>query len=145
MRHVWLALFFLAFAVSCSDAPSEKGSPTVDVSPSIQVETSDDPQSVEREAPFAGVLPGSFPKDLPVYTPASLVDFGSFEEGGGFVDILTPHDPARVRRAFVGQLRKSGWSSAAGRGGELLLSKGSRRVRLAIRDGEPGTLYRYEY
>lgn len=145
MRRAWIALFFLAFTVSCSDAPSEKRSPTVDVSPSIQVETSEDPKSVEREASFAGALPGNFPKDLPVYTPASLVDFGSSEGGGSFVDILTPHEVARVRRAFVGQLKKSGWSSAAGRDGELILSKGSRRVRLTIRDGEPGTLYRYEY
>lgn len=145
MRRPWIALFLLAFAVSCSDVPSEKRSATIDVPPPIEVETSEDQESVEREVAFAGVLPGGFPKDLPVYTPASLVDFGSLEEGGGFVDILSPHEVPRVRRAFVGALKEDGWSSAAGRDGELILSKGSRRVRLTIRDGEPGTLYRYEY
>lgn len=145
MSRPIFALLFLAFAVSCSDVPTEKRSPTIDVPPPIEVETSEDQQSVEREPAFAGVLPGGFPKDLPIYTPASLVDFGPLEVGGSFVDILTPHEVARVRRAMNGQLKKSGWSSAAGRDGELILSKGSRRVRLTIEDGKPGTLYRYEY
>ncbi len=145
MRRVWLAPLVLALIVSCSDAPSEKRSPTVDIPPPVEVETAEDQQSVEPEVSFAGVLPGSFPKDLPVYTPASLIDFGSPEEGGSFVDILSPHEVPRVRRAFLGALEEGGWSSAAGRDGELILSKGSRRVRLTIRDGKPGTLYRYEY
>jgi hypothetical protein len=141
-----LALAFLVLLLTACPQESldEARRETVDVPPGVEVETIDDPQSQEREVSFAGVLPGDFPKDLPIYKPASLIDFGSSGETS-WVEMISPHAVARVRRELLGRLEADGYSSAAGSDGTLVISKGRSRVRLSVKDGRPGAVYRYEY
>ena len=126
-----------------SEDAEERRLETVDVEPSISIDIEDDPTEVERAPALVGVLPSGFPEDMPLYLPASLIDFGT-GDGGRFVSLLTPHAQARVERELIEQARGAGWT-AAGSGGTRELSKGGLRLRLRIEDGNPGTLYHFEY
>ncbi len=116
----------------------------VDVGAALEIATEDDPQAVERPPALVGVLPEDFPDDLPLYLPASLVDFGTVDDGWGYVNLLTPHSLARVERELSAKLTERGWT-AAGSDGVRRLRKGGMRVRLLVTDARPGTEYRFEY
>ncbi len=116
----------------------------VDVSPSLQIETADDPQAIVRGPELVGVLPGDFPADLPIYLPASLVDFGTADDGWGYVSLLTPHALARVKRELSAKLAESGWAAAKS-DSVWRLRKGNVQVRLRVTDARPGTEFRFEY
>ncbi len=128
----------------CRDTPP-KPIETVDIDPGIVVDTSADPQARERKAGLVGILPGDFPPDLPLYIPASLIDFGETETGRLTVSLLSPDRVSKVRRGLYAQLREKGWVTAAGNGDLVALRKGRQRVWLHLADGRPGTLYRFEY
>lgn len=114
----------------------------IDVRDLPQVDTSQDPQAVARKPTLVGILPSDFPSDLPLYLPASLVDFGANPRS---VDLLSPHSPGRVRPELFRLIRGGGWTLEESGGGSSTLRKGSRQVRLKIGEGKPGTLYRFEY
>lgn len=139
------AFLVLALLGGCRKDPGEEPDPleAVDVVPALEIETAEDPTEAERPPALVGLLPSGFPTDMPLYLPASLVDWGT-GDGGRYVDLLTPHGRGRVERELMALVRSGGWS-ATGAGGGWLLRKGGQQVRLRIEDGNPGTLYRFEY
>ncbi|MEM9556983.1 MAG: hypothetical protein AAGC60_22185 [Acidobacteriota bacterium] len=116
--------------------------PAVDVAPRIDVPIADDPQEVARGPALAGVLPGGFPEDLPIYRPSSIVDFSS--DGERWVELLTATPLADVRSSLLARLEANGWSVAPEANGGYLLRQGERRARLHLQS-DSGTLYRYSY
>ena len=116
----------------------------VDVGPALEIGTEDDVIEVERPPELVGILPEDFPDDLPIYLPASLVDFGPADGGWVYVNLLTPHALARVERELSARLRDNGWTVTASGGGKRL-RKGGARARLLVKDARPGTEFRFEY
>jgi hypothetical protein len=93
-------------------------------------------------------LPRGFPADLPVYVPASVIDFGAATGGNQQAEMLSPHPRAQVAAALEQRLRQNGWTIVPGDGArakQKQLSKGNRQAWLEVRDARPGTLFRYEY
>lgn len=118
---------------------------TVDVTPALEVDTSEDVQGRARTPELVGILPGDFPADLPLYLPASLIDFGESAGGRPMVSLLTPQGISTVRRELLARLREAGWSVASGDDGSVALRKGARRAWLEFEESRPGTVYRFEY
>lgn len=140
-----LAVAALLALAACGPSPDdEETGPTIDVEPVADVPEVEDPKEIPRGQGLSGILPGGFPADLPLYLPASLVDFGETEDGTPWVDLLTPRSRDSVRRGFLGLVRDAGWQVEPG-DEDLLLAKDGRLVRVTIRDGNPGTVYRVEY
>ena len=92
----------------------------------------------------AGVVPEGFPRDLPLYTPSSLVDFGEADAGMHYLEFDTSDGAAVVRRRLEAELARAGWRPLAA---DLTTSfvKGDRQVTLTIRDLSPGARFRYVY
>ncbi len=134
----------VSFAACRKSLEQEPELEAIDVGPALEIGTEDDQTAVERPAALVGVLPEDFPADLPLYLPASLVDFGTVGDGWVFVNLLTPHPLVRVERELSAQLTRRGWTAATAGSGRLL-RKGASRVRLRVEDARPGTQYRFEY
>ena len=117
----------------------------VDVGPALEIATDDDPKEIERPPELIGILPADFPRDLPLYLPASLIEFGTADDGWVFVDLLTPHAPATVERELSKLLAERGWTSSTATSGARQLRKGGTRARLRVENARPGTRYRYAY
>jgi hypothetical protein len=100
-----------------------------------------------RDPEVAGVLPGGFPGDIPLFRPSSIVDFGELDGGRHFVEIDTSAPVAAVRAELERSLAGSGWAreGAAASGGPGRLVKAGRVLGLALTDLSPGTRIRYEY
>ena len=131
-------------AGGCRKSPEQEAElEAVDVGPALHIGTEDDPQEVERPPELVGILPEDFPDGLPLYLPASLVDFGAVEDGWGYVNLLSPHSLARVERELSTKLAAAGWTVSGS--GVRHLRKGNARARLVISDARPGTEYRFEY
>ena len=99
--------------------------------------------SIRTVAELVGILPTDFPSDLPLYLPASLVDFG-IRQGKRYVSLLTATSLQRVDRELGKLLRQKGWSVSEGGGGKRL-RKGSQQVSLRLENARPGTLYHFDY
>jgi hypothetical protein len=93
---------------------------------------------------ISGVLPQGFPRDLPLYTPSSLVDFGEADAGMHYLEFDTSDSAAVVRVRLYAELAKSGWRPLST---DLATSfvKGDRQVTLTVRDLSPGARFRYVY
>lgn len=110
-----------------------------------ELSTEDDLKARPRRETLSGVIPGDFPPDLPVMTPASVVDFGPAAGGRGYLEIDTGRSPDQVR-AWLGQaLPAAGWTVRSIGSGRLEASKGTGRVSYELRDLAPGTRIRIEY
>lgn len=148
-RQVWLLVFWLVCGCArTSDRDGEPALETVEVAPALEVATEDDPQAKPRPVELAGILPRGFPADLPIYLPASVVDFGAAAAGYQQAEMLSPHPRAQVAAALEQKLRQNGWTVVPGDGArakQKQLSKGNRQAWLEVRDARPGTLFRYEY
>ncbi len=134
-------------AGGCQQGTEQKAEPeleAVDVAPGLSIETENDQQEVVPPPALVGILPDDFPDGLPLYLPASLVDFGPADGGWVFVNLLTSHSLAKVERGLDARLRDAGWSVTES-GGVRQLRRGNSRVRLRIEDARPGTQYRFEY
>ena len=129
----------------CPGEPKPKQINTEDVPPAIEIDTSGDEQAAPAKPKLVGILPNDFPKSLPIYIPASLVDFGESSEGRPMVSLLSPHSVSRVRRELYAKLRARGWQATSGANGTVVLRKGGQRAWLRIEEGRPGTLYHFEY
>jgi hypothetical protein len=145
-----LLVILLGGSLGCPrpSGPNDPGA-IVDVPPSIEVTTENDPKERYRPPEFAGVLPSDFPADLPIYKPSSLMDFGETQRGY-LVSMLSPDRLSKVRRMLHENLSSDGWSAthaspAKGKGESVVLRKDGRRVWLHLEDGRPGTVYRFEY
>lgn len=142
----WLALAAVLALAACGEPPTETQEiETVDVTPTLEIDTSEDTQARARTPELVGILPGDFPSDLPLYLPASLVDFDESERGRPTVSLLTPHGISTVRRELLTRLHEAGWSAAAGDDGTWVLRKDGRRAWLRLEEARPGTVYRFEY
>ena len=119
---------------------------TVDVGEGLDagLTTAYDEQAKQVGPEVAGVLPEGFPRDLPLYTPSSLVDFGEADAGMHYLEFDTSDSVAVVRRRLEAGLSKAGWMPLSA---DLTTSfvKGDRQVALTIRDLSPGTRFRYVY
>ncbi len=137
-------LLGLLLAAGCGGGPAEEQQrqlEAVDVTPAPSFDIDNDPQEPDPAAVLVGVLPSDFPADLPLYLPASLVDFGAAGGGRRSVSLLSPHPIARVGPGIRALLAEKGWSND-GQGG---FRKGTRQVRLHLENARPGTTYSFEY
>lgn len=140
-----LVLFASLAWLGCRGEPKPRNIDTVDVTPGIEIDTSGDQQAKPPKAGLVGILPKDFPGDLPIYIPASLVDFGESARGRPTVSLLSPHGVSRVRRELYAKLRARGWQASSGSDGTVVLRKGREQAWLRIEEGRPGTLYHFEY
>lgn len=142
---VLFPVLVVTFAGCAAPTSEDKEIDTVDVTPGLEVDTSGDEQARARQPALSGILPTDFPRDLPLYLPASLVDYGESEAGRPTVTLLTADEISRVRRDLHAKLAAAGWESSSGAAGTEVLKKGGARAWLVLEDGRPGTRYRYEY
>jgi hypothetical protein len=137
VRRRLAVLAVLAASGSCareSAAPPERGElETVDVAPALDAAASIAGDVVERrpvapEGGVAGVLPEGFPRDVPLPTPSSLVDFGPGPRGGTSVTLEVAVPPAAALAACEARLRAAGFVAA----GDGVWTRGSRRVAVGV-------------
>ena len=139
-----------AFALSCQRPgalPDENDLETVDVDlgPTASLTPEGDAVEENLSNDQSGALPGNFPSDLPIYLPATVVDFGAVDDSRSYV-VLTTDDPRdRVETELRRKLERSPWTSTAGGSGSFDRSKGPLRAifRLAVRGQQ--TEIRVEY
>lgn len=152
MRLVGIMLLSLLAVGACgkgksSDSGESKPLETVDVDegPEAGLTTENDGFAAPRPTQeMAGILPSDFPSDIPVFSPSSLVDFGS-PAGGRFVELDTSTPITGVRASLQSQLSNAGWSSSGTTGESLVFVKAGRQVRVVLKDLSAGTRVRYEY
>lgn len=108
-----------------------------------EIDLSSDEKGPRIEEGVSGLLPADFPRDLPLFAPSSLVDYGS-GGGGRFLLLAAGRSAAEVRSKQLASARAAGWSVAE-EGGGWRLGRGGRSVRLEIRDAGGATELRFEY
>ncbi len=142
----WLAvLLLLVLAAACGRREEAGEAPTIDVRPAPTVDIGNDPQAAEEVPELIGVLPSDFPADVPVYVPASLIDFGRSPRGRRSVSLISPHPVRRVRRDLAERMRERGWAADGDAAEGTRWRKGATEVWLQVKDARPGTLYVFEY
>lgn len=139
-RRTLALLAALALLPACARRPAaepgaEGSLETVDVSPQLDADATLDDEPVERRrAPptggVAGVLPETFPRDVPLPTPSSLVDFAAGAGVDPAVTLELRSAPDAARRAYEAKLAAAGFE----RTGEGLWTRGSRRLRVSVTD-----------
>lgn len=139
------ALLLLIPAAGCRDREPEGDAPTIDVPPALTVDTSNDPRAGEEVPVLIGVLPNDFPADLPIYVPASLIDFGVSDRGLRSVSLLSPHPLWRVRQELEKLMRQRGWTAEENGAHGTRWRKEAEEVWLQLENARPGTLYVFEY
>ena len=130
----------LALAPACGRRPEAAAGAgealeTVEVTPQPDSEASleNEPVEVRRAAPSSGVagaLPESFPRDVPLPMPSSLVDFVAEAGHDPAVTLELQSAPETARRAYEAQLVAAGFERA----GDGLWTRGARRVRVSVTD-----------
>jgi len=123
-------------AAKGSDLPTEEVAPP----PDARVDLTKDEVEKRHAETFSGVLPGGFPRGLPLPPQASLVD-----QGPRWVEVLVPRHPAAVQEPYLGQLRGAGWSVRDGGQRAWSLRKGASSVRLELHAQGPSTRLRLSY
>lgn len=148
----WLSILCGAvlWLLACGGDPApemdRQPSKTIDVQPVIEeVEITGDPQAVARQPTLSGVLPSDFPSDVPLFLPASLIDFGGTAEGLRSVSLATPVGQSKVDAQLTALLNEAGWRAGGGQGETRRFSKGERTVRLRIEGASTGAVYHFEY
>ena len=115
---------------------------TVDIAPAIKPPTEDDVVAAAPKKGLVGVLPDDFPRELPIYLPSSVIDFGK-KDGRRFVLLQSP-DPRAGVEAWLRRAVADAGYRVEGQGGRLQLSKGGRRFGLSF-SGQGTSEFRYEY
>lgn len=117
----------------------------VDMGPEAALTTEHDEFAAPRPAQeMAGVLPSDFPSDVPVFSPSSLVDFGS-PETQRYVELDTSAPMSGVRASLESQLSNAGWSRSGSNAEAIVFVKAGRELRVVLLDLSAGTRIRYEY
>lgn len=137
----------LAAMAGCGGKSAEvdaapKAPETVDIAPAIQPPTEDDIQAAPPRKGLVGVLPNDFPRDLPIYLPSSVIDFGK-QDGRRFVVLQSPDARSGVEAWLRRAVADAGYR-VEGQGGRLQLRKGEKRVTLSFA-GQGTSEFRYEY
>lgn len=147
------AALVVASAWACGDRekpttnkPAAGELQTVEVAPppDARVDVTRDVKERRRAETFAGVLPGGFPRTLPLPPQASLVDQGR-SGGGKWVELLVPRRPAAVRAPYLQHLAQAGWQVEPAGADAWRLRQASSTVRLSLRAQGPSTRLRLEY
>jgi len=138
------SLLTLAGALACgggerTDRPRGQLE-TVDVSGPVDAgaTTELDAVATPRTA-SAGVIPGDFPKEIPLPSGGSLVDFGE-GAAGSWIELVVAAPPAEVGAAYRGRLAKAGFRVASGG----VWSRGSLRLEVAVSARGAGATVRLE-
>lgn len=121
---------------------------TVEVKPAPEssIEVKDDVKAPERGTTgLTGVVPADFPSDVPLYSPASITDFGKTPDGRRQLTFATASAPDEVRTRLVAGLLAHGWGQAAEAGGAMRFEKGGRHVVITVQADPVGSVYRVEY
>ena len=136
-----LALGLLACDRSAGKPDKPEDLETVDIGGGFDtgLSTEFDEQAKQVEIDMGGVLPSDFPSAMPVFSPASVIDFGP-----GFVELDTPVPAAEVRSPLGAQIQRAGWT-AESIGGGSVYSRSGRRVRVEVKEAGSGSRIRYEY
>lgn len=147
--YVLLSLLVFA-ACGGKTAPGGDGSEAletveVDEGPEAGLTTEFDEYAAPRpSSEMAGVLPSDFPSDVPVFSPSSVVDFGS-PDTQRYVELDTSAPTEGVRAALISQLSEAGWSSSSATGDAMVFTKAGHRLRVVLEGLSGGTRIRYEY
>lgn len=152
MRLVGIALLSLLIVGACGrnktlgdDASKPLETVDVDEGPEAGLTTEFDEYAAARPVQeMAGILPSDFPSDVPVFSPSSLVDFGS-PGAGRYVELDTSAPIEGVRVTLESQLSGSGWGSSGSGGDVLTFNKAGRQLKVVLQDLSAGTRIRYEY
>ena len=152
MRPVGIVMVILLFSGACgrkmgpgSDESKPLETVEVDEGPEAALTTEYDEFAAPRPAQeMAGVLPSDFPSDVPVFSPSSLVDFGS-PGGERYVELDTSAPLNGVRASLESQLSNAGWRSTGSSGEAMVFTKAGRELRVVLQDLSAGTRIRYEY
>lgn len=136
-----------SLALGCGQDPAAAGDPQAqlvaeDVKSAPAVAIDGDVQAAPPRRGLVGVLPGDFPRELPIYLPASIIDFGK-KDGRRFVLLQSP-DPRAGVEAWLRQAAAKAGFRVESRGGRLVLSQGKARYELSFA-GQSTTEFRYEY
>ena len=86
-------------------------------------------------------LPGDFPGDVPLYSSASVINYGPADPDRRFIELSVPAQPTAVERRYNAEIEAAGWR----RQGEGEFVRGSRTIVVTYREGTPGTWVRIEY
>jgi len=152
MRPVGIVMVILLFSGACgrkmgpgSDESKPLETVEVDEGPEAALTTEYDEFAAPRPAQeMAGVLPSDFPSDVPIFSPSSLVDFGS-PGGERYVELDTSAPMNGVRASLESQLSNAGWRSTGSSGEARVFTKAGRELRVVLQDLSAGTRIRYEY
>ncbi len=140
-----LVLPLLVLVAGCDRRQEAGETPTIDVPPALTVDIENDPRAAEEVPALIGILPTDFPPEVPIYVPASLIDFGSSPRGLRSVSLLSPHSAQRVRRQLDELMRDRGWTADGDAAEGTRWRKGAIEVWLQVENARPGTLYVFEY
>lgn len=146
-RRIPFVLLALALLAGCGEKPADGAAPppapeTVDIKPALAPPTEGDIKAAPPRKGLVGVLPNDFPRDLPIYLPSSIIDFGK-KDGRRFLLLQSP-DPRDAALAWVRRAAAEAGYQVSGQGGRLELRKGDRRASLAV-TGQSTAELRYEY
>ena len=147
---ITLVLMTAIVVSSCKPAeePSQIELKTIDVQPQIDaaLTTAYDETAIIQGDTVSGVLPGDFPRDIPLYAPASLIDMGLTQADRPFVVLATPDERDRVRQGLTTQLASAGWGElSTDASGLTTFGRGSRRVWLRVETSGAITEITVEY
>ena len=152
IRLLGIALLGLLVMAACgrnktpgNDAPKPLETVEVDEGPEAGFTTANDEFAAPRPTQeMAGILPSDFPADVPVFSPSSLVDFGS-PGSERFVEIDTSAPITRVRASLESQLSSAGWSGSGSSDEAMVFVKAGRQLKVILKDLSAGTRIRYVY
>lgn len=151
--RVWLLAALAALAVvavlGCRDRATTETAPkndlpTVDVAPAPDAALSISEDAIakpyESAGGLSGALPEGFPKDVPVFLPASLVDSRSTSDGSFSLTLDASRPTAEVEAGQRALLERAGWSVDEGR-----YRKQGRRVTVTFEARPTGTRFVVSY
>ncbi len=127
-------------------APEPDPIETVDVGTSIdsQIDLGSDAKAAQRREGFVGVLPGDFPRDVYVYEPSILFDYGN-DPGNRFIRLRIRRPASEVAETYARRLRSDGWSGPDLGSDLVTYAKAGRSIRVQVVSEEGGTLLRIGY
>ena len=136
--RVLIALGIAAALTPLGCAPREQAPPapppleTVDVTDQPDAHASLAEDGVERRtAPaqgVAGMLPEGFPREVPVPSPSSVVDFGVGAHGGRAVTLEVPRGAREAEADYRARLRRAGFELGA----DGVWRRGERALRFEV-------------
>jgi len=141
-----MAIVLVVGFVACRQGPEEKASAPLETKEigrpvDAAVTTEYDVQAKSAVESVGARLPSDFPRDVPVYSSSSVINYGPAQENRRFVEFSIPGRPAKVEPRYNAQIEAAGWQRQGG--GEFV--RASRTIVVTYREGTPGTWVRIEY